>query len=192
MVATWPAVLDRAVAMRQTFVGSGDFGQPGIDTLENTLATAANLDRMGAEARGRGLRFYVHTHQREFTNKFSYDLNGDGVAETVTVFDIVAARTRPENVAFQIDLGWAYAAFGPDAQPDLLATLRRYRNRIALLHIKDLGANRRPTDLGAGVVDLTALIEAAGPQIQYDIWESDHPPKPKESAAIAYKHMTCS
>ncbi|MEP7311255.1 MAG: TIM barrel protein [Pseudomonadota bacterium] len=188
---SWITALDRASALHQKFIGSGDFGKPGINSLEETLATAANLDRVGAEARARGLRFYVHTHQQEFRNKFSYDLRGNGVPELVSVFDIVAARAHPENVSFQIDVGWAHAAFGQQGQSDLLAMFRRYRDRITLLHIKDVDSNFKPTDLGAGVVDFKKILAAAGPQIEYFIWEYDHPPKPMESAALAYRFMTC-
>jgi sugar phosphate isomerase/epimerase len=188
--ADWNAILDRAVAMHQEYVGSGMFGKPGIDTLDHTLQTAASLEMFGERAAQRGLKFFVHTHQAEIKTHFDVDLNGEGTKSPQSVLDIVSAKTDRRYVNFEIDVGWAAAAFGLD-QNELVDFLTRHRNRVVMLHIKDMTAESKPTDLGRGVLDYSRLIQAAGPQVAYYIWEYDHPPKPLASARIAYHYMTC-
>lgn len=187
-MAKWNAVLDRAVALHQTYVGSGMFGK--IDTLENTLATAATLEALGDAAAKRGLKFFVHSHQAEIKTHFDIDLKGDGKVQSMSVFDIVAAKTDPRHVNFEVDVGWADAAFGLKLD-DTLAFLTSHRSRLVMLHVKDMTPDGKPTDMGRGVVDYSRVVQAAGPQIAYYIWEYDHPPKPMESAQIAYQYMTC-
>jgi sugar phosphate isomerase/epimerase len=187
----WPAALERAKALGQTYVGSGGYGQPGLDTLEHVLETAANLDRMGAEARVQGLKLYVHSHQAEFKNRFPYDLNGDGRPEQATAWEIVAAKTDPRNVTFEVDIHWARVALGLDRLDDLLAFLRAHRDRISLLHVKDTGTDGAYTDLGAGTTDWKRVLDAAGPQIAYYFWELDQTPAPMASARTAHRYLTC-
>jgi sugar phosphate isomerase/epimerase len=189
--ASWPAALDRAKTLGQTYIGSGNYGQPGLDTLEHVLATAAHLNKLGEQAAARGLKFYVHSHETEFANTFSYDLNGDGRAETATAWEIVAARTNPRYVNFEVDIHWARRAMGLDKFDDLLAFLRKHRSRIVLLHIKDTTPDGKIADLGRGTTDWRRLIDAAGPQIGYYLWEFDMPPSPGESSKIASAYISC-
>lgn len=190
--AGWTAVLDRAKALGQTHVGSGNYGQPGLDTLEHVLQTAAHLNALGAQASARGLKFYVHSHRDEFTNTFSYDVNGDGRAETATAWEIVAAKTDPRHVTFEVDVHWARVALGIDKFEDLLAFLQKYRARITLLHIKDTSPTGEIADLGRGTTDWRRLVSAAGPQVAYYLWEFDRPPNPLQSAKVAYDYITCA
>jgi len=187
----WESVLDRARLLGQTFVGSSVFGTPGLDTLDNVLATAANLNKLGEAAHARGLKFYIHSHRDEFTHQFSYDVKGNGHPQLVTAWEIVAARTDPRYVSFEIDIHWARLAMGVDRFDDLLKFLRAHRSRVALLHFKDTAADGRIADLGRGTTDWRRVLAAAGPQVQFYIWEFDNPPQPLASAKIAYNYMTC-
>lgn len=190
--ASFAAALDRAKLLGQTYIGSGGYGQPGLTKLEDVLATAARLNRLGQMAAQRGLKFYVHNHQLEFTNTFSYDLNGDGRPETVSAWEIVAAKTDPRFVNFEIDIHWAHLAMGQGKYEDLTAFLRKHRSRIILLHIKDTTTDGKIADLGRGTTDWSQIVAAAGPQIGYYLWEFDRPPNPMASAKIAYDFMSCS
>lgn len=189
-LATWDGVLDRASAAGQSYVGSGGFGVPGIDTLEHVLQTAVNLNALGEKAAKRGLKFFVHSHQLEIKNRFDVDLKGSGKTENLTVLDIVAAKTDPRFVSFEVDIGWAAAAFGLNQQ-ETAEFLAKHRQRVKLVHVKDMTPESRPTDLGRGVLDYSKLVAAAGPQIDYYIWEYDRPPEPMTSAKIAYAYLTC-
>lgn len=189
--ASFPAALDRAKLLGQTYIGSGGYGQPGLDTLDNVLATAAHLNKLGQMAAARGLKFYVHNHQLEFKNTFPYDLDGDGKTETVSAWEIVEAKTDPRYVNFEIDVHWAHLAMGLDKYEDLTAFLAKHRKRIVLLHIKDTAPDGKIADLGRGTTDWSRIVAAAGPQIGYYLWEFDRPPNPMESAKIAYAFMSC-
>jgi sugar phosphate isomerase/epimerase len=189
--ARWPAILDEAVALGQSHVGAPGFGEPGIGSLKNTLATAANLNRFGAAAAARGLRLYVHNHEDEIRTKYRYDLDHNGHPRMVSAWEIVAANTDPRLVHFEIDIHWTRVAFGLDHFADVLAFLRKYRGRIELLHVKDTAADGSITDLGKGTTDWSAVFQAAGPQIPYYVWEYDDDPAPFESARIAWHTLRC-
>jgi sugar phosphate isomerase/epimerase len=189
--AGFAASLERAKVLGQTYIGVSQWGRPGLGTLENVLETAAHLNSLGERAAAQGLKFYAHNHQDEFKNKFSYDINGDGRPETVSAWEIVAAKTDPRYVSFEIDVHWARVANGLDKFDDLLAFLQKHRDRIVLLHIKDTAPDGKIADLGRGTTDWRRLLAAAGPQIGYYLWEFDYPPAPMESAAIAYTYLTC-
>jgi sugar phosphate isomerase/epimerase len=190
--ASFAAALDRAKLLGQSYIGSGGYGAPGLTRIEDVLATAARLNTLGQMAAQRGLKFYVHNHQLEFTNVFSYDLNGDGRSEKVSAWEIVEAKTDPRYVNFEIDIHWAHLAMGQDKYQDLTSFLRKHRSRIVLLHIKDTTPDGKIADLGRGTTDWSQIVAAAGPQIGYYLWEFDRPLNPMESAKIAYNFMSCS
>jgi sugar phosphate isomerase/epimerase len=189
--ASFAAALDRAKLLGQTYIGSGGYGAPGLTRIEDVLATAARLNKLGEMAAQRGLKFYVHNHQLEFTNVFSYDLNGDGRSEKVSAWEIVEAKTDPRYVNFEVDIHWAHLAMGQDKYQDLTAFLTKHRSRIILLHIKDTAPDGKIADLGRGTTDWSKIVAAAGPQIGYYLWEFDRPPNPMASAKIAYDFMSC-
>lgn len=186
----WPKAVADAKALGQTFLGSGNFGQPGITTLSDVLATAARLERRGADAAGQGLKFYVHNHAGEFTQRFAYDLDADGISERVSAWEIIAARTNPAHVHFEVDIYWTLKGLG--SQTALFEFLRRYRSRILLLHIKDMAADGSITDLGRGIIDWPAVYRAAGSEVAWYLWEYDDAPDPIASARIAYAFMRCA
>ncbi|HWF63648.1 MAG TPA: hypothetical protein VN685_03440, partial [Rhizomicrobium sp.] len=167
------------------------FGEPGIGSLQDTLATAARLNQFGSAAAARGLRFYVHNHDSEIKTKYLYDLEKNGHPHMVSAWEIVAANTDPRIVHFEVDIHWTRVGFGLDHFADVLDFLRKYRSRIELLHVKDTTPNGRITDLGKGTTDWSAVFEAAGSQIRYYVWEYDNDPTPFESAVIAYHYLRC-
>jgi sugar phosphate isomerase/epimerase len=189
--ARWESVLDRSKLLGQHFVGASTFGPPGLDTLDHVLATAANLDKLGQAAHARGLKFYVHSHSTELKQRFEYDLKGNGHPRMLTAWEIVAARTDPRYVSFEVDIHWARVGMGLDHFDDLLEFLKAHRSRIVLLHIKDTTADGKIADLGLGTTDWRRVVAAAGSQVQYYLWEFDGPPKPLDSARIAFAYMTC-
>ena len=186
----WPTLLAEAKARGQRFIGSGGFGGPGLDTLDHVLETARNLNELGEAAAAEGLTLYVHNHTGEFDNRFLYD-HGDGKPVMTSAWEIVAANTDPRFVQFEIDVFWARLAFKPDRFDDLLAFLEKYRSRIALLHMKDLAPNGAVTDMGKGTTDWRRVIEAAGPQIAYYIYEFDFPSDPAKAAKTGFDYLSC-
>ena len=189
--ATWPGRLAEAKALGQTHIGSGGFGGPGLDTLEDTLATARNLNRLGELAAAEGLVLVAHNHDGELTRFHDYDLDGDGRAEAARAGGFLAAEAAPRWVSFELDVHWARVGLGVDRFEETLAFVRRYRDRIALLHVKDTAADGSIADLGRGTTDWARLFEAAGPDVAAYIWEHDNPADPIASARIARDFLSC-
>jgi len=118
---------------------------------------AAVFNKAGQIAAAQGIRFYYHNHGYEFVP------HGNG-----TLFDLLMKETRPELVAFQMDIFWTVH---PGQDP--VELLRRYANRWELLHIKDMrkgvatgkltGAEdvRTNVPLGTGQIDLPKVLRAA-------------------------------
>lgn len=102
------------------------------------------------------LRFCYHNHGYEFA---SY---GQG-----TFFDLIADKTIPQYVGFEMDILWVYF---PGKDP--VALLNKYGKRFFLMHLKDLkpGVARNPVGgtsgqnnvpLGQGQLDIPAILNAA-------------------------------
>lgn len=117
----------------------------------------ALMDRVGARCRKAGITFAYHNHFHEFAS-----------AGTHTFFELLMQRTRPENMAFEVDVCWA--AHGGQ---DPAALISRLRGRVPLIHLKD----RRPgapvstgqewpegnifAEVGHGTLDVPAILKAA-------------------------------
>ncbi len=125
-------------------------------TLDDYKQSADACNKLGEEARKHGLQYAYHNHNAEFKT-----YNG------VPALDTLIASTDPELVKLEMDCGWvAVAGYDP------VAYLKKYPNRIRLLHIKAfkpgpptviLGGpdQPEPTELGRGGIDYKPVFEAA-------------------------------
>lgn len=123
---------------------------------------AERLNEAGAAAASAGIRTGYHNHDFEFT-RF-----GDR-----TGFDILVAETDPRYVDIELDCFWALKA---GHAPQVL--LRRHRDRIALLHLKDSAGppSHEQRVIGAGVIDWKALLATAVAQrVAHAFVELDDP-----------------
>jgi sugar phosphate isomerase/epimerase len=121
------------------------------------LQRIAEMNSMGKQLREKhGLTFVLHNHGMEFVPE------GQG-----TLYDLIHARTRPEDVSFELDVLWAYL---PGADP--VAIFEKYGARIPLMHVKDVrkGVPRvwghkyesdNDVTLGTGQLDQAAIFAAA-------------------------------
>jgi len=124
---------------------------------EVTRRAAADFNRIGEAVTKAGLKFAYHPHGYEFAPL------GDG-----TMFDLLVKETKPEFVAFEMDVFWVVH---PGKNPAEL--LAKYPNRWVLMHLKDIRKGARTgvytgraplTDdvvLGTGLVDWPAVLRAA-------------------------------
>ncbi len=120
-------------------------------------AAAAVFNRAGEVLARHGLRFFYHLHGYEFAP------HGEG-----TLFDLLARETRPDRVAFQMDIFWA-----AHAGQDPVQLLRQHGRRWLSLHLKDMRAGtatgrftggedvRSNVPLGTGQLDLPAILRTA-------------------------------
>jgi sugar phosphate isomerase/epimerase len=172
-LARWEAEPD-AVLDELEILGSGYGVVPWVEPARRApLAEAeqvvASVAAAGAACARRGIRLAYHHHDFEFAP----------LAGNLTLFDMLAERTDPAEVAFELDLYWAHVG-----GVDPAALLNRMAGRVPLVHLKDSAAsedrNERgiPRDLpvGSGVLDWSVLLpaaEAAG--ARWYIVEQDNP-----------------
>jgi sugar phosphate isomerase/epimerase len=190
--ATFDARLEQARALGLKYVGSGGWPPPGnMNTLENALAIAANLNELGRRAAPYGMKVYGHNHSDEFRTKLDYDVNGDGITEKVPAIEVVILNTDPRYVTFEIDVHWAYEGLGHEHFGDLVYFLWKYRNRISMLHVKGTAADGSITDVGTAsdITDWPSVFRAAT-KVDYYHFEYDLAPDPVASARNAYRFLT--
>lgn len=92
----------------------------GPMTLDDWRWVADEFNRIGEKVKAARMQFGYHNHMGEFEKE-----NG------AVFYDELIAKTDPKLVAFEMDCGWVYAA-GADA----LAYLRKFAQRIQMLHVK--------------------------------------------------------
>jgi sugar phosphate isomerase/epimerase len=189
--ATWDANLADAKLLGQRMTGSGGFASPGIGSYENTLATAATLNRLGERSVKNGTGpIFGHNHAGEFTTKY-VDVEGDGTLKSA--WQILVENTDPRYVTFQLDVGWATIA-GEDA----VALVEEFGDRIELLHVKDAIVTSptqwQQTTIGQGDVDWASLFAAAQGDVKLYVIEMDPPSNtwdPFAFAADSFQYVDC-
>jgi len=131
---------------------SDEYGWKKISELFNEI---------GAKCQDMGVEFGYHNHAFEF-NKF------DGI----TGYEILANNTEPNIVKFQIDTFWVeYAGYNP------LDLIEQYKDRLSLLHLKEMQDKDSMIDTfaGEGISDTKAIIKKAKDiGIKYIILEQEH------------------
>ena len=116
-------------------------GQPSTRSVEETKYVCEVFNEAGKIVKAAGLPFGYHNHDMEFAKvvlggtemKFGRHNKGE------KVYDIFLANTDPSLVFFEMDVYWAVMG-----QQDPVEYLKKYADRIKLLHIKDryvLGAS---------------------------------------------------
>lgn len=185
--AQFDATIAYAKTIGQKYMGSGGSASPGISTLENTLATADALNRLGERSKKAGTgKIFVHNHQGEFTTRFADPETG----ETKSAWEILVENTDPRYVTFQLDVLWA-----ADAGIDVVQLIEEHGDRIELLHVKDglLNGDARaiPTDVGEGEIDWAPILDAAQGSVKYYVVERDGAPATREFAEDSFNFLTC-
>ncbi|HPA20581.1 MAG TPA: sugar phosphate isomerase/epimerase [Verrucomicrobiae bacterium] len=151
------SVAKEAKALGLKYVGCAWAGHKDPLDEKQTLEIAGVFNRAGEALAKHGLRFFYHNHG------FEFQPHGDG-----TLFDLLMKETKPEFVAFEMDILWVQF---PGQDPVKL--LEKYGSRWELMHLKDLakgvktGALTGKTDtrndvaLGTGQVNYPAVLRAA-------------------------------
>jgi len=139
---------------------------------------AAILNSVGQRAKERGIQLCYHNHAFEFER-----FGGE------TGFDILFKAADPDLVKIELDVYWVEFA-GESA----VAYLKRYAERVPLVHIKDMTGDGQPTfaEVGEGRLDFQAIFEAAesAPGVAWYIVEQDKCQRPSiESAQISLENL---
>lgn len=152
-----PAVIAEAKALGVKYVGTAGIPHQGSFTEADCRAAAALFNKVGEQLNREGLRFFYHNHGFEFVPK-----------DEGTLFDLLVAETKPEWVAFEMDVFWV-------AHPgqDPVKLLRKYPTRWELMHVKDMRKGtatgkltgsedvRNDVALGSGQIDVAATLREA-------------------------------
>jgi sugar phosphate isomerase/epimerase len=137
-------------------LASGDAIASAI-TLDHWKWNAEQLNKLGELAKKAGLLAGYHNHNMEFR---SY--NG------VVAFDELLKSTDPSLVTIELDLAWVVTAGA-----DPVAYLKKYADRISMLHVKDVRKDAVTTatelksqtvEVGRGKIDWKRIFAACDPQ----------------------------
>jgi sugar phosphate isomerase/epimerase len=134
------------------------------------------LNDCGDRCKAAGLRFAYHNHSGDFS-----------ATGGRSFWEVLAERTDPELVEFELDLYWAEYA-GVDAS----GLLDRHRGRVPLVHVKDMapGAGKQDRPVGEGILPWERLLEAAaGAGTTGYIVEQDYPSDPLRDSATSLKNL---
>lgn len=144
---------------------------PELRVKEQWPALVQLLNSKGSAAKERGIHLGYHNHDFEFAPLSAND--------NTFILDYLLAHTDAASVVFELDTYWAaYAGVDP------VGYLQRHAGRIPLVHLKDMTPERTFTEVGAGTLPITAIIEAARANgAQGYIVENDQPSIPSLESA---------
>ena len=180
-------VTAEAKALGVTYVGVGMIPRPGNAPLTEAqiLAAAEVFNRAGAALARDGLQFVYHVHGHEFAP------HGDGR----TLFDLLAEKTDPRFVAFEIDVFWTvYAGQDP------VKVMQKHPGRWPLLHVKDMkpetkgdlsGRTDKANDypVGSGMVDVIAALREGVKQGTKHYFIEDESPEPLRQIPQSLRYL---
>ena len=140
-----------------------------------TDKASADFNKWGEQLAKQGLKFMYHCHGYEFKP----------VAEgsEKTFMDVLMEKTKPEFVAFEMDVFWVVH---PGADP--VKYLAKYPGRWQLMHIKDMlktasvgvftgkAPHEEGVVVGTGRMDWSAILKAASASgVKHYFIEDEHP-----------------
>lgn len=137
-------VIAEAKSLGVRYAGVGFIPRPRnrAFTEEDALAAATVFNRAGAALARIGVRFFYHPHGYEFVP------HGEGR----TLFDLLADKTDPKLVCFELDTFWAF-----HAGQDPVKLMQKHPGRWELMHVKDLRRGA-PTGITTGRADKTSDV----------------------------------
>ena len=143
-------------------------------TREGMQALAPRLNAIGQRCQEHGITFAYHNHDFEFTR-----------VDGIYLLDYLLQATDASLVKIELDVYWvAYAGLDP------VSYLHTLGNRVVLLHLKDMAADRSMTEVGKGMLDMQQICAFAQNRGLWGIVEHDHPQIPSlESAKISLEYF---
>ena len=145
MLVNWERRLETATTLGHEYLIVPSLTSDTSQTLDDWRAWADRFNEAGAIARRAGVWLAFHNEPDHMKP-----------IEAQVPYDVFVERTDPRYVRHQLDVG--NMALG---RADPMAYLNKYRDRYWSFHIKDVVADRsRDTELGAGVLDIRALLAA--------------------------------
>jgi sugar phosphate isomerase/epimerase len=143
-------------------------------TQEGIKVLAPRLDALGRQCQEQGITFGYHNHDFEFTK-----------VDGIYLLDYLLQTTDPSLVKIELDVYWvAYAGVDPVSYLQVLA------DRVFLVHLKDMAADRSMTEVGKGILNMQQICAFAQARGIWGIVEHDYPKIPSlESARISFEYF---
>jgi len=115
-----------------------------METKEDVLSLASKLRPIAEKVIAAGLKFGYHNHAHEFAKD-----NGEYLLDIL--FD-----NLPSETVMELDVYWnEYAGV------ETIEYMEKHKNRIELLHLKQIGADKKNVDFDKGVLDFCVIIKKA-------------------------------
>ncbi len=144
-------------------------------TLSDWQRLAEQFNRAAETAKKRGVRFAYHNHDYEFVK-----------VQGKLPYDVLLEGTDPGLVKMEMDVYWL-----TKGGQDPLAYFKRWPGRFPLLHVKDMAKDGAMVDVGAGVINWSAIYVArreAG--IEHWFVEHDEAADPMRSLQVSYRYLS--
>ena len=143
-------------------------------TREGIQGLAPQLNAIGQCCQEQGIGFAYHNHDFEFAR-----------VDGSYLLDYLLQATDPSLVKIELDIYWAaYAGVDP------VAYLHTLGDRVALIHLKDMAADRSMTEVGKGILDMQEICAFAQTRSLWGFVEHDHPHIPSlESARTSLEYF---
>ncbi len=171
--------LDTVVADART-LGAGFVVCPSIDaelrrTADDWKKVCLTLAASGRILRERGVTLAYHNHDFEFVP----------FPDGATPFGLMVTETDPHDLKLELDVYWA-----AKAGLDPVRMLSDRRDRVVLVHLKDLGADGATVELGAGGLDFAAIVRTAlAGGVRHLFVEQDDSADPLRSIATSLRFL---
>lgn len=149
-----------------------------VKTIQDVKILAEQLAPIARAVSNAGFIFGYHNHAHEFIK------TEDGTV----LLDLLMQLTDPLDMVLELDVYWAaYAGV------DVLAYMEKQRNRIRLLHLKQMAdfESRKCVDLDEGVLDFNTIIcKGLETGVMHFILEQEEfAVSPYQSIEKGYKHI---
>jgi len=170
----WAKALADARAVGHQYLVVASTPQEDQRSLDAWRRVGELFNRAGEQALGAGITLGYHNHDFEFNR-----------LEGQLPFDVLLESTDPRYLKIEMDLFWIRKG-----GQDPLAYFQRWPGRFPMVHVKDMAADGRMVDVGAGATDWREIFrhrQQAG--IEHYFVEHDEPGDAIASVTASYRYL---
>lgn len=168
------------VVAQAAILGSTFAVCPSIDadqrrTLDDWKRACETLNRAGSILRRQGVTLAYHNHDFEFVP----------FEDGTTPFQLLTRESDAGDVKLELDVYWL-----AKASLDPVRSLVDAGGRVVLVHLKDLGRDGSTVELGAGILDIEAIVRTALlAGVKHLFVEQDDSPAPLRSIETSLRFL---
>ncbi len=145
-----------------------------LETAEDLKLAVDTFTKTGEACRKAGVTFAYHNHTKEFEK-----------VDDKIPFELFFSEISPDLMKWELDLAWAVKA-----GVDPVALFKKHPGRFPLWHVKDINAEQKPVEVGAGTIDFKPIFAAAKTSgMEYFFVEQDAAPDPLANIATSFANL---